>query len=180
MDGKKKTYSSLLAGESSNDDWYTLSSVWQVLFYWGQPNKTFTLLSLVFLSTSPLFGCEMAMQMLLNHRGVFVHASVYKSKSEGRSASFICWCYLLLFTSTHLYLPTHQENTSAAAGEDDAWSESCWELSQQQARGKIEMVIAAVRVGQHCHALQSSAQQSSSTSRVCWQQDTLPMAENEE
>lgn len=85
-------------------------------------------------------------------KGGFAHASVYKSKSEGRSVSLICWCCLL--PSTHLYLPTYQENPSAAAGGDDAWPERCWELSQQQARGKTEMVIAPVRVGQHCHVLQ--------------------------
>lgn len=134
MDGRKKTYSSLLAGEPSNDEWYTLLPVWQVLFYWGQPNKTFTLLSLVFQSTLPLFECEMATQMLLNHRGGFAHASVYKIKSE---VLFICWCSLLPFTSTHLPLPlaTHQDTPAAAAG-DDGWAESCWELCQQQERGK--------------------------------------------
>lgn len=127
-----------------------------MLFYRQQPNTAFTLLSLASQSTSPLFECEMATQVLLNHRGGFANASVYKSKSE--SASFTNCCHLLPFTSSPLYLPLplpiHQEDASAAAGGDDAWSESCWELCQQQARGKMEMVIAAVRVGQSCHVLQ--------------------------
>lgn len=177
MDGKKKTYGSVLAGEPCNDEWYTLSFPWQVLFYWGWPNKTFTLLSLVFSEHFALFECEMATQTLLTHRGVFAHASV-SIEAEMPLPFAGVTCYPLpepTFTFTSLSRTPRQLSSSRRR-----WC-LLWKLLRAvpaAGKGKIEMVIAAVREGQHCHVLQPLALLS--TSRACWQQAALPTGGNEE
>lgn len=180
VDGEKKTYSSLLAGEPSNDDWYTLSFVWQVLFYWGQPNKTFTLLSSVFQSTSPLFECEMATQVLLNHKGgvcpcFCLQKQVWRQK---------CLFHLLVLSATlNPPLPSHipRKPLSSSRGR---WCLAWKVLGAEPATGKRENrdgnCPGEGGTALPCAAATDSAQQSNGTSRVCWQQATFPMGDKED